>query len=109
MWPEAAYQKSRCGKETGAFLEVGRYLAGTAAHPPAAGTFRYRRDGRLSACSPCWLREDLTQRPCELSTSLWKARWISLTAVSPKESRFHSRVASRRRRYFAGVGIIAVV
>jgi hypothetical protein len=37
-WPEAAYRKSRCEKETGAFGQVGRCRAGTAARPPRAGT-----------------------------------------------------------------------
>src|SRR5271157_2039780 len=41
--PEA-YQKSRFGKEKRAFRVVSRGRAGTAAHPPAAGTFRNQPD-----------------------------------------------------------------
>ena len=41
---EAAYQKSRCGKEKRAFRVVSWCRAGTAAYPPAAGTLRNRPD-----------------------------------------------------------------
>jgi len=44
LWPEAAYQKSRCGKEKRAFRVVSWCRAGTAAYPPAAGTLRNRPD-----------------------------------------------------------------
>jgi hypothetical protein len=45
-WPEAAHQKSRCGKAKGAFRVVGCGRAGTAVHPPIAGTLRNRPDVR---------------------------------------------------------------
>ena len=43
-WPEAAYQKSTCGKEKIAFRVVGWCRAGTAAHAAAAGTLRNQPD-----------------------------------------------------------------